>query len=128
MDYEYIFRKICERRGVTYLQSESVALSMKLEYGLAEGTELLPTVDGIFYFLPIWGVNVNQAQSTANIYLGVSNLGGASVGGCLLTTTGAVGQNSVWYNTETDFLVYHINGNTGGALTLTGVAFKIYTE
>jgi hypothetical protein len=125
MNFEYIFRKICERRGVDYVKSDSVALATRLDFGLANGTGILQGVANTFYYLHKLNVIVIEVQTGAGAQLGMTNLGGGSAGTLLMTVPMPLGSQIAFSGMELESLTYFVNGNTAGKMFMSGTAFKI---
>lgn len=129
-DIEYTIRKICERRGVYLRKVESVAMSMRLAFGLPDLTPLLPEVANTFYFVSVMTVNLTSAIGTASPLLRLTNLGGGSAGNQdyqPMNTANVSGQQWFIGAIECDSMIYVVNGNTSGVINVWGTVFKITT-
>lgn len=119
-----IFRLICQRRAVKFVRAESVALNFRLDFGMADATALLPAAANTFYFLPSLNLQTGVAQVTAPALLQVTKFGG-SVGDLFIISKMAIDSIFQLFDLETDTLLYRVNGNTAGSISLTGRALKI---
>ena len=124
MDYEYLFRKICERRLVTLSKVESVAFRVRVDFGLPTNTELLPTVANSFYWVPdLTMITTSTYAGIANFYVD-PNSGQGSVGVVALLISGT---NSVfrYKSIETNSFKYVVSSHSAGGVMLIGDVFKI---
>lgn len=123
-DLEYIFRRICERRGVKFSKIESVAFNTRITFGLANGSALLPVVANVFYYiLDLNYYNLNGAGVPGFTLSGVMNANGSA-------GTGTTFYTSTWppsgiRNVECDAVLYDLNGHSGGTYCLSGTVLKI---
>lgn len=125
-ELEYIFHRICDRRGVDLKKVESVALAMRCNFGLANLTALIPAVANTFYWGSIFQNTIVQ-QGTAGVLLRFTNYGGGSAGDAdYLSGTNITHQINI-QDIEFDSMVYVVNGNTSGVITIFGTVFKITT-
>lgn len=126
MDYEYIFRKMCERRGVVYDRSDSVGFNTAIAFGYAGGGPL-PAVAGKFYFIPslfIFPVGIT-GQAQLNI---LPNSGLGSAGTPVIRFQSTDGGFSL-SNIECDSMIYAVQSHSAGTFYLMGACYSIsYTE
>lgn len=125
MDFEYLFHKICQRRGVTLKEVRSVAFAMRVNFGLATGTALIAAAANTFYYVK----KINYAISspiTNQPILRFTNYGGGSNGDVDWTVTNG---NAATYvgveDVECDSITYIVNTFTAGAFTVFGTVLKI---
>lgn len=123
MDYEYLFRKIADRRGAHLVRVDSVAFNQSRAFGTLDNTALLPAAANTFYFIRGLGFSTLTAQATAPINLQfTAYAGGVSV----VFSDMAVNTSKVFsIDIEMDSLLYRVNGNTAGEVAIFGTVFKI---
>ena len=121
-ELEFIFRRICKRRGKTLAHIDSVAFNVLLIFGLANNTPLLPVVANVFYWIEqINWINTNAA-GTPELIL-ATNSGQGSAGG--LSDVRPLGSSMNWHAIECDSLLYSTTGHTSGHYYGLGTVFKI---
>lgn len=121
-------KAICDRRGVKLATIESVAFSRRLNFGLANGTALLPAEANTFYYCEKFLGMINVKMVTASPIIRLSNLGGGSAGDVdfLPLLAWDIGQNFLWtWEFETNSMTYIVNGNTAGQMSLVGIVWKV---
>ena len=128
MDYEYLFRKICERRLVTLSKVESVVSNWTFQSGDPD-TEILPAAANTFYFVK----NLSWAQETTNItgncffqWTGV-NAGPYPVQQINMIAQGAFDLIHVINGMEVDSATILLTAMTAGNIAFYGMCFKITT-
>lgn len=125
-ELQYLFNAICQRRGVAMNKVENVAFSMRLEFGLANLTYLIPAVANTFYVARGFVQECIVTNATASPIIRLTNLGGGSAGNVDIYLRSAVEGVHVFTTAfEFESMQYIVNGNTAGANILLGTVFKI---
>jgi hypothetical protein len=127
MDYLFLFNTICARRGKKLWKVESVAFNVRLDFGLADQTELLPVAANVFYYCD--GLTFNTSNGMAgipNLELG-GNSGQGSVGTVIFemlskTTTFNFSKIGAF---ECDYMKFGQGTYSAGTIRITGTVFKI---
>lgn len=119
-DLLYTFQLICQRRGVDLAKVESVAFNVKINFGLATGTELLPAVANVFYYCR--SLFVANRSITGVPVLIFNNTGQGSAGNSEIVwpTYGIV--LSAF---ECDSLAYDVNTHSAGYGFVYGTVYQI---
>lgn len=121
MDYEYVFRKICERRGVVMSKVESVAFNAWITFGFADGTYLLPLGAKFFYYLDKLNVDRYDAVGVPIFRLS-PNVG---IGGLVTMPLLSAVLGRSFEAVETNGLLYEVNSHSAGTFVVSGSVFKI---
>ena len=117
-DLEYTIRKICERRGVTLSKVESLAFNMRVAFGLANGTYLLPVDASAFYFIATLSI---RTDATGKPVLVVLPSAGPSAGNLNIECNTPTDMQGI----EANSLQYIVTTHSAGAFYLYGTVFKI---
>lgn len=124
MDYEYLFRKICERRLVTLSKVESVAFNTRVDFGLPNNTVLLAAVANTFYFLSDLSVFTNSTYAGVCNFEMTPNSGQGSAGNLNIPVAGA-NASEVYRAFEFNSFTYLVTTHSAGIVYLSGSLFKI---
>jgi hypothetical protein len=124
-EFNFIFQKICRRRGFTFQRADLVACATRVDFGLANNTALYAAVANTFYYALTLNCMTHVAQTGNAIQLQITNLGGGSAGNLYLDTSLTLRTMVSYTNVEFDSMLYIVNGNTAGSVVLTGQVFKI---
>lgn len=128
-DLEFTFTKICRRRNVTMTKVESVAFAMRLGFGLADLTALLPAVANTFYYVQNLNSSLSVALAGGAPLLRATNLLGGLAGNLDIqchNVADAIGNTGLKQtNLECESLTYIVNGNTAGVFCVSAIVFKI---
>jgi len=119
-----LMRLKCERRGKNILNVESVALSMRISFGLADATPLLAAAANTFYFVKSmhWSAAVSI---TGNPTLRATDLGGGSGGNIDIFILTGLTSGIEYFGLECSSLTYHVNTFSAGSFILIGEVYKI---
>ena len=131
-EIEYIARLICARRTVDLVKIDSVAMAMRVAFGIANLTAIIPAVADAFYYAIGINYSIITPWVTAVPQLRFTDLGGGAGGnidmgiGFLTASQGSNGA-IVFAEAGLEFnsALWIVNGNTAGAAALYGTVFKI---
>lgn len=114
-----LFTMMCTRRGKTINRWDSVNFNVRVDFGLATNTYLLPAVANTFYFAKfLISININVAGAP-NLTL-LPNSGQGSAGGINIYFA------SLQYNEiELDSLQYVVGTHSAGSFLMFGQVYKI---
>lgn len=125
MNLEYIFRKMCERRAVKLAKVQSVAFSVRVSFGLATGTFLIPAVVNSFCYILDGFVTPIGAAITGMPMLRLTNYGGGSVGDLDCSVWNLPHAHYSFPACEFDSMAYIVNTHSAGSFAILGTVFRI---
>lgn len=117
---------MCQRRGVSLSKIESVAFNVRCNFGLADGTALLPAGANTFYLCRSLSFYQNGLTGVPRLEA-LPNAGvGSSGTPTMFISNTATGMQALW-NVECDNLLYYVNSHSAGSIYIFGEVYKITT-
>lgn len=128
-EVQYAIDKMSRRRGKPIYAVESVAFNIRVTFGLADGTFILPSLAfGFYYFRRINFLRGNADVTGVAKLTFTTNSAQASAGNIIMQVPAAASTYFDLANIEFDSLQYNLGSHSAGDFVVLGELYKITYE